>query len=809
MTERRPAPVVLEIAAALLVPAAAYGFIRVFEQAGDLAPIAGTALLSTAVSVLLRRLRVPLSLSALVSLALLGILLINRFAEGTAVLGIVPTGATRDAFQAMLDELVLNFQELRTPVPALDPFVAAGMTGAWVMAFLTDWGALRLRLAFEPVLPGGLLFVFSAVLGSGAHRMAATVVFAAAVGFWAVAQRTVNLAETSTWLSHDRQRGTSALARAGAVFAALALFVGLALGPRLPGASAEELLSFRDAGDPTRTVISPFVSIEAQLVRQSDTPLFTVAADKPSYWRLAGLDNYEENIWKVAGNFSPEDGELPLADQLGGTRSQVTQEFTITALSAIWLPAAFAPTQLLDASADVTWNADTSSLTVSNDLNDSDGITYTLVSSVPEFTAEELTGAPATVPPDIAERYLALPELSPAVRGEAEQVTAGAGTRYEQMLALQDYFQNFAYSTELGPRQGDPVEQFLEERVGFCQQFSTAFALMARHLGAPARVASGFTWGDPIDTDEEGRTIYQVSGRQAHAWPEVWFEGLGWVAFEPTPGRGAPGASGYSNLPAIQDSLVQPDSRQDPITPSTTVPGDTQVPDVAPSIPIDDFTADPGTTGTAADSEGGLMSLIRGVFRWLLYLLVVSALPLAYVGIVLLAHRIRRDRRRQRATTPADRVEVAWAEATEWVELGYGLDRRPSETRAEFAARISRDRRVPAAAVERLAQLVTVARYFPPGLGEDDASEAAGLSGEIHRSVTERVSAQTRLLNQIDPRRVLRPSSRLTVTAPTPMDDVEPRRAQPRPDELVLAGTATGQPGSNGSGSNGRHPPSF
>ena len=72
---------------------------------------------------------------------------------------------------------------------------------------------------------------------------------------------------------------------------------------------------------------------------------------------------------------------------------------------------------------------------------------------------------------------------------------------------------------------------------------------MLRTLGIPTRVAVGFTSGVPLGDGE-----YSVLGRNAHAWPEVWFDGIGWVAFEPTPGRGAPNAQSYTGLPPQQDT---------------------------------------------------------------------------------------------------------------------------------------------------------------------------------------------------------------------------------------------------------------
>ncbi len=762
MAQRNTPPIALELAAALLVPTAAFGFIRVFIDSAAVIPIIGAALLSTAVAVLLRRVGLPLAATAALSLLFLGALVVNRFAPGTARLGIVPTGATIERFQLLIDELVLKFQELKTPVEALDPFIATAMIAAWVMAFLTDWGALRLRLAFEPVLPAALLFIFSAVLGARTHQIIATVIFAVAVALWAVAQRSVNLADGNAWLANDRRRGSVGVAQAAAVLAALAVIAGVIVGPRLPGAAAEEMLSFRDQGDPTRVVVSPYVNIEARLVEQTSTQLFTVTSAQPSYWRLAGLDTYDGGIWKVAGNFSPEDGALPGRDTAGGAREDVQQDFTINALDEIWLPAAYAPAEIVETTASLTWNAESGSLTVANDIPTSDGVEYSLVSSIPRFTADELNAASPVIPADVAERYLPLPQIPEIVRAEAERVTAAAPTQYEKMLALQTYFREFDYSVDLGPSDGrDPLEQFLGDRIGFCQQFAGTFAVMARHLGIPARVAIGFTWGDPVGTADDGRTIYQVTGRQTHAWPEVWFPDLGWVAFEPTPGRGAPSAVDYTGLPALQDSIVQPDNPGGPVTTTTQAPttGNSVDPGPAiPDIPLDD------QSGSSATADDGFGISLGTALRILAVLAVISL----YVAGIPAYRWWKRERRRQRVNTPSSGVETAWAEATETLELGFGLVRRPSETRREYARRLASDMRVPREPMDELADKVTVARYHPHGLSTTDAERATALAVEIEQSVNSRVTPYTRWKRMVDPRRLLKPNARIAVTSPLP-----------------------------------------
>jgi transglutaminase-like putative cysteine protease len=71
--------------------------------------------------------------------------------------------------------------------------------------------------------------------------------------------------------------------------------------------------------------------------------------------------------------------------------------------------------------------------------------------------------------------------------------------------------------------------------VGYCEQFAAAFAVMARTLGIPSRVAVGFTPGGM-----QPNGWHLVAGVDSHAWPEIWFDGIGWIAFEPTPGRTPP-----------------------------------------------------------------------------------------------------------------------------------------------------------------------------------------------------------------------------------------------------------------------------
>lgn len=151
-------------------------------------------------------------------------------------------------------------------------------------------------------------------------------------------------------------------------------------------------------------------------------------------------------------------------------------------------------------------------------------------------------------------------EIPERVRTLAAQVKADAGAEspFETAMAYQEYFQRFDYSlTTVTPAGKNPIDAFLDERVGYCEQFAATFALMMNAEGYPTRVVVGYTGGARVpDAGGDEMAPFQVTNRNAHAWPEVWMGAqYGWVRFEPTPqsgGAGIEAPEGYA--PAAQDS---------------------------------------------------------------------------------------------------------------------------------------------------------------------------------------------------------------------------------------------------------------
>ena len=114
----------------------------------------------------------------------------------------------------------------------------------------------------------------------------------------------------------------------------------------------------------------------------------------------------------------------------------------------------------------------------------------------------------------------------------ARQLTAGKATTYDEVVAVERYLRLHYSYNEAPPDRPVPLRDFLfRDREGYCRQFSGAMALMLRMVGIPSRVASGFTPGER----EHAGDPFQVSDRDAHSWVEVYFNGIGWVPFEPTP----------------------------------------------------------------------------------------------------------------------------------------------------------------------------------------------------------------------------------------------------------------------------------
>lgn len=159
---------------------------------------------------------------------------------------------------------------------------------------------------------------------------------------------------------------------------------------------------------------------------------------------------------------------------------------------------------------------------------------YEVVSRVIEPTEAQLRSAGDSYPLWVRDRYLALPEMPSRVQALVVSITEASGNNYDRLSAIENYLRSeYRYDLEVGEPADDKdvVDYFLfESRRGFCDHYASAMVVLARSIGIPARLASGYAAG--TYDYEQGR--YVVRASDAHSWPEAYFPGIGWVPFEPT-----------------------------------------------------------------------------------------------------------------------------------------------------------------------------------------------------------------------------------------------------------------------------------
>ncbi len=210
----------------------------------------------------------------------------------------------------------------------------------------------------------------------------------------------------------------------------------------------------------------------------------------------------------------------------------ITQTFQLSAIDAHWLPAAYRPIHIDLPGSQVLPGS--TSLFLEQALR---GVTYQVQSEIsnPDKTILESVSFA-----DLGAMHddVALPQnFSSDAADLARRVTANAVTPYDKALALMRFFQSgpFVYdqSVDLGANAHALDEFLFKTHRGFCEQYSAAFAELARSIGLPTRVAVGYQRGT---LGADGR--WHVVEKDAHAWPEVWLGStIGWYRFEPTPGR--------------------------------------------------------------------------------------------------------------------------------------------------------------------------------------------------------------------------------------------------------------------------------
>ncbi|MBA2609661.1 MAG: transglutaminase domain-containing protein [Actinobacteria bacterium] len=646
----------------------------------------------------------------------------------------IPTPGTLSAIGRGVGEARRQFGVAVAPTQPSEGFTMACVAAVVVLAALADWGAFRIRATIEATVPAFTVFVFAAVLGTTTSRTSATMAFGAALLVWFVAHNATVVARTRPWFNGTASKGRRAVSRAGVGVSSVAL-VAAAIGLSLPFTQTPPAVAWRNNNQSqARTTVSPLVDIRTRLVTRDNVVAFTVDSTARAYWRLTSLDSFDGRIWSSHGNYKDVGTSKALKNRSG---ARASQRFTIADLKSIWLPAAYRPASTpsvdnisYDESADAFITADPTS----------DGLDYRVSSVIGAPTPEQLRAAS---PVKIAATQLALPAIDSRVVALARQLTASKTTAYDKALAIQQHFRSGVFKYDLAVPPGhtnDDVARFLfVTKRGYCEQFAGTFAVLARAAGLPTRVAVGFTPGDPTEPNR-----YVVRELNAHAWPEVFLGSAGWVSFEPTPGRGIPGAESYTGAVESQADSTRPGATST-IVPTTVsnAEGDTPGAGAATS------TTEASATNPQKHDNG---LPVRALLTAGLVIIALGAL-LCAVPLIMAS---RRRRRYSSAADAAQRVLVAWNDTNEALRFA-GAPIRAADTpreRVVTATSVLSDSGV--ATLERLADNVDLAAYAPPRLTDEDAETARTHASEVRRLAFGMRSRWQRLLFAVNPKRLKR-----------------------------------------------------
>ena len=289
--------------------------------------------------------------------------------------------------------------------------------------------------------------------------------------------------------------------------------------------------------------------------------------------------------------------------------------------------------------------------------------------------------------------YLRLPALDPRITPLTEKIVASVKTPRDQANAIESYLRtHYGYTLQLPKaKSSDPVADFLfVRRVGHCEYFSSAMALMLRTIGIPSRVVNGFAGGEFNDITSQ----YVIRASDAHSWVEAYIPGEGWLTFDPTPAGNAQAHSEWNRFMLYMDAMSsfwrewvvnydlahQLRLGQDATRGSRAIVGHAQSWARIQYEKILAWARRSQDRVSAASLKWG----VRTVIAVALFLLIIS-----FPRLLVLSQKLRFARHPRRAPQLAASI---WYERLLRQTAKRGWEKSPSQTPEEFAAVISDDK---------------------------------------------------------------------------------------------------------------------
>ena len=755
-------------AVAALSVATALAFGRVFAGREATLELVASALASVAIAALFERR--GLLLATIASMVGLAFAITWIVLPQTAWYGL-PSIQTLRAVGRSLEFVGQQARVRVAPTPPLPPLMLAAVTAVWTAAFSSHALAIRAGSPLLAILPPVALVGFAdTVLEDGARPFYAIVLLAAALAVvFADGVRRVRQWGPVWSGSRTRRLGTSVRGSrpvAFAVIAAAVLVPGL-----LPGFRSEPLVDFSTAGD-EGAGLDPFISIHAQLT--DDAPvrdLFEVVTSDPQYWQTSTLDEFDGEDWRSSDPDGSKDGQtvtvptgpLPQPQRYAPPPDTTTEPFTFRILDSLndaqALPMVQTPEQITAGDlGDVTWDPYRGQAFVDGGLDE--GLEYGIVSRVVVPTAEQLDRVQELTSVQYGP-WTELPaDLDPRIEDIAHEWTQGEDSDYDKVLAIQQHFHTDGFRYDPDVEVADDTDALLtfltQTKAGFCQQYATTMAVLVRELGLPARIAVGYQAGTLQDDG-----TYLVQSKNAHAWVEVFFEGYGWLPFEPTPGHGThPSAEPGTYLNPVKSSTNPDGSTTNPDDPNNLGGGGgaecVAAADLSPRerqlqcqverrpqrqpgafVPI------PSVGSTAPDGSGYSVP-------YRLILLGLLILLGALLIVVPIAKSAWRRRLLRRSREPREHVLAAYR-VFDGEAADLGLGRREGETLDEHRARLAAAIAFTDGHLGRLTTQATRAAYAAEAPSPEEARSAVEDAHEAIRELRKDAGLVRRIVGTYRP----------------------------------------------------------
>jgi transglutaminase-like putative cysteine protease len=674
-------PWVMAGAVALSVSGAALSLNGVLRGWAWYLPVLTTVLVVCLTMAALRALKAHPLLVTAGGFASLAAIVTFTFFRRVSIAGFIPSGATMPDLNRLIRRASETVLGESAPVAPNAGIVMVTCAVLGLTVILIDALAVPLNM---PATTGlGLL----AILVVPAMVKPQSAGF---LGFSATVAGYLMILASSQWFSPDSRtpadtgRNPGQFRRAaltGAVVLAATLVVPLAI-PGFDQGTFPQGSRLNPWG--TSTGLNPMITLGNSLRTPSGTGRITYAtnATTPLYLRSVTVDNFDGDSW---GPDDRDESRRPLAGPLETGYEVIADEQLrqVTAVdagtfSSPYLPVPYAPESVRGLSGRWTW--DPATLSIKGSDANSLSQQYIVTSSAPKLTAGLLAQQSGPVQA-ISDDFTRIPGNIPdIVRTTADSVTGSSGTPYAKAMAIQNYLRSaeFTYSLQ-SPVQGgydgnglSVLADFLAQKSGYCIHYASAMAVMARLEGIPSRIAVGYApgrlTGSTVSVAGQGALPeYEVDARDAHAWPELYFQGLGWVSFEPTPSRGV-----------VPDYATQ-----------ASTPGGNALDNNNDLVPSDAPTATPQPSATPlpAPGTGGGSDAGSLLLPWLLGTAGVLGVVLLAASPRLVRMGVRARRLRSQDPSSGRAVPLAWYEL---LDLGtdYGLPPGPSETPRTYSARL-------------------------------------------------------------------------------------------------------------------------